>query len=472
MENNNASTAPSSEGSLGSSLKTRHLTMMGLGSTIGAGLFLGTGVGIQAAGPAVLLAYIFAGFIVVCVMQMLGEMAAASPSTGSFAVYAEKALGHWAGFTIGWVYWFMFVMSMGVEITGASAIMHQWFGVPPWIPALVCVLVFTVINLIAVRGFGEFEFWFAFLKIAVIVVFIVVATLLWLGVLPGTRFVGLENFTEVGFAPNGIGGIISALLVVIIAFVGLEVITIAAAEAEEPRESIRVSVRAILWRILFFYLGSVLLICLLLPYSSMGQAKNAAESPFTQILAMANIPAVAGMMEIVIVVALLSAFNAQLYSTSRLLFAMSRAGNAPRILGNIDSRGIPNRAVWVSLFFAFVSIGLQYWNPPGLLTFLMNAVGGCILVIWILIVLSEIRMRRELEKQGPLLVKMWGYPVLPWIVLILLFGIGGIMLFDDASRMQIIAITVISAILIAVSFVVEKKNAARKAINSSTTNKQ
>ncbi|MDO4908259.1 MAG: amino acid permease [Corynebacterium sp.] len=452
------------EGSLGSALKTRHLTMMGLGSTIGAGLFLGTGVGIKAAGPAVLIAYVISAFIVVCVMQALGEMAAAHPTSGSFAVYAENAFGHWAGFTVGWTYWIFFTLSMGIEMTGASALMHEWFNVPQWVPALVCVLIFTVINLVAVRGFGEFEFWFAFIKIAVIIVFIVVGLLLWLGWIPGHHFVGFEHFTEVGFAPNGAKGVISALLVVVIAFAGMEIITIAAAESEDPRESIRLSVRTILWRIILFYLGSVILICLLLPYSSMGRASSAAESPFTHILAMANIPAVTGLMEIVIVIALLSAFNAQLYSTSRLLFAMSRAGNAPRILGHINTRGIPNYAVWVSLFFAFVSILLQYWNPPGLLTFLMNAVGGSVLVIWILIISSEIKMRPQLEKEGTLLLRMWAYPVLPWFVLVLLFGIGILMLFDASARPQVISIAIMTVFLIAISFVVQKKNEHRRSL--------
>lgn len=140
---------------LGSGLKTRHLTMMGLGSAIGAGLFLGTGVGIRAAGPAVLLAYLAAGVIVVLVMQMLGEMASARPSSGSFAAYGQQAFGHWAGFTLGWLYWFMLVMVMGAEMTGAAAIMGSWFGVDPWIPALVAVVFFAVVNFARVRGLGD-----------------------------------------------------------------------------------------------------------------------------------------------------------------------------------------------------------------------------------------------------------------------------------------------------------------------------
>ena len=199
-------------------LKTRHLTMMGLGSAIGAGLFLGTGVGIAAAGPAVLIAYVIAGFITVCFMQMLAEMVAARPSSGTFSTYAAQAFGPWAGFTIGWLYWFMMIMIMAVEITGASAIVAAWFGISPWIPALVAIVAFTVINFSAVKNFGEFEFWFALIKVAVIVAFLIIGVALWLGLLPAGGFVGLETVSEVGFMPNGWSGVATALLAVAFAF--------------------------------------------------------------------------------------------------------------------------------------------------------------------------------------------------------------------------------------------------------------
>src|SRR5699024_6419789 len=310
---------------LGTGLRTRHLTMMGLGSAIGAGLFLGTGVGIRAAGPAVLLAYIAAGVIVVLVMQMLGEMAAARPHSGSFSKYAEDAFAHWAGFSLGWLYWFMLIMVMGAEMTGAAAIMGAWFGVDPWIPALVCVVFFAIVNLAAVRGFGEFEYWFAFIKVAVIIVFLIVGVGLIFGLLPGSTFVGTNNFIgDHGFMPNGLSGVAACLLAVAFAFGGIEIVTIAAAESDQPRRAISLAVRAVIWRISLFYLGSVLVITFLMPYESIDNAETAAESPFTRILDMANIPGAVGLMEAVIVLALLSAFNAQIYATSRLVFAMSR----------------------------------------------------------------------------------------------------------------------------------------------------
>lgn len=440
---------------LGTGLRTRHLTMMGLGSAIGAGLFLGTGVGIRAAGPAVLLAYIIAGAIVVLVMQMLGEMAAARPASGSFSQYGEDAFGHWAGFSLGWLYWFMLTMVMGAEMTGAAAIMGAWFGVEPWIPALVCVVLFAVVNLAAVRGFGEFEYWFAFIKVAVIILFLIIGVALIFGLLPGSTFVGTTNFIgEDGFMPNGISGVASGLLAVAFAFGGIEIITIAAAESDKPREAISLAVRAVIWRISVFYLGSVLVITFLMPYASIDGADTAADSPFTQILSMANIPGAVGFMEAIIVLALLSAFNAQIYATSRLVFSMASRHDAPRIFAKLSNSNVPTNAVLLSMFFAFVSVGLQYWNPTGLLDFLLNAVGGCLIVVWALIALSQLKLRKEFEANKEIsTVRMWAHPWLGIITLVLLGGLVLLMLGDASSRSQVFSVAIVFGFLVALSFV-------------------
>lgn len=438
---------------LGKGLKTRHLTMMGLGSAIGAGLFLGTGVGISVAGPAILLAYIFAGLIVVFVMQMLGEMAAARPASGSFSTYGQMAFGHWAGFMLGWMYWFMLTMVMGAEITGASAIMAQWFGVAPWIPALVCVVLFSIINLAGVRGFGEFEFWFAFIKVAVIGLFLVIGALLIFGLWPNSQPVGLDNFIgEHGFMPNGISGVAAGLLAVAFAFGGIEIVTIAAAESEQPSESIKTAVRSVIWRISLFYLGAVVVICLLLPYESIGGADSAADSPFTLILGMAHVPGVVGFMETIIVLALLSAFNAQIYGTSRFVYSLAQRGDAPRWFRGTNSHGVPIPAILLSVFFSFLSVTLQLSDQKELIGMLFNAVGGCLMVIWFMIALSQIKLRRELEAEGELRVKMWGFPVLSWVTVAMLAALLLLMLSDAGARMQIVAVAVLAAVLIALSF--------------------
>ena len=422
--------------------------MMGLGSAIGAGLFLGTGVGIQAAGPGVLLSYIIAAVIVVMVMRMLGEMASARPASGAFSTYAEMAFGPWAGFVMGWLYWFMLVMVLGAEITAAGAIMGAWFNVPGWIPGLICVVFFAVVNLAKVRGFGEFEFWFAFIKVAVIIGFLIIGAAMIFGLLPGTSFIGMSNIAESGFLPNGIAGVSAGLLAVAFAFGGIEIITIAAAESEDPKRSIITAVRSVIVRILVFYIGSVLVIITLLPYSQIQGADNAAESPFTLVLQQANIPGVVGFMELVIVLALLSAFNAQIYGTSRLVYSMSRRGEAPRFFDKVNKESVPVRAVLMSMTFAFLSVGIQLvFDGSSVLVFLLNAVGGCLLVLWLFISLSEIKLRPQMQRNGEIELKMWGYPYLPWLTILLIVGLGVLMLFDAAARQQVIAVLMVTGFL-------------------------
>ncbi|OFT74679.1 amino acid transporter [Corynebacterium sp. HMSC30G07] len=447
------------DGDLGTGLKSRHLTLMGLGTAVGAGLFLGVGVGIRAAGPAIIIAYIIAGAIVIAVMRMLGEMAAARPSSGSFSTYGRQAFGHWAGFLLGWLYWFLLIMACGAEITGASAMMAGWFNVPQWVPALVVVAFLTAVNLAQVRGFGEFEYWFAMIKVAVIVGFIVIGAALWLGLLPASGFVGFDNVRESGFAPHGVTGIAAGLLAVAFAFGGIEVVTIAAAESENPAQNVKTAVNTIIWRIALFYLGSIAVIVLLLPYAQIDGANSAADSPFTQVLEMANIPGAAGLMEAVIVLALLSAFNAQLYGTSRLIYQLALEGDAPRWTAKTNANAVPTNAVLISVFFAFVAVGLQWWNPPGMIDFLMAATGGCLIVTWTMITLSYIKLHPQIRATT---VRVRGASWVPWVTLAALVGLTVLMLFDASSRTQIISVTILSAVLIGLSFLTKSSKGSRK----------
>ena len=443
--------AASFGGQLSPGMAKRHLTMMGLGSAIGAGLFLGTGAAISTAGPAVLLSYIVAGFIVVLVMRMLGEMAAAMPAAGSFATYAGAAYGRHARFVVGWLYWFMLIMVMGAEMTGASAIMGAWFGVPAWVPALVCMVFFAVVNLVRVRAFGEFEFWFALIKVAVIIGFLVIGVLLIFGLLPGTSAIGTENLTgHGGFMPNGWSGVAAGLLAVAFAFGGIEIVAIAAAESDDPGRNVGFAVRSVIWRISLFYVGSVLVIATLLPWDTLADAETAEQSPFTAVLRMADLPGVVGFLEVIIVLALLSAFNAQIYGTSRMSFSLGKQGDGPKILARTNNAAAPSVAVYVSVFFGFVAVALQWLEWEGLLTFLLNAVGATLLVVWIAITLSQIKLRRKLEALGPLQVKMWLFPWLSYLAIVVVCALAALMLTDESARAQIfaaLAIVVVLAIL-------------------------
>ncbi|GHB69710.1 amino acid transporter [Streptomyces xanthochromogenes] len=419
-------------------LKQRHLTMLGLGGVIGAGLFVGSGAGIAVAGPGIVVSYLIAGAIAMLVMRMLGEMSAAMPASGSFSVHAERALGRWAGFSVGWLYWFLLVVVLAVEATGAAKIANGWApGVPQWAWVLIFMVVFTGANLAAVKNFGEFEFWFAALKIFAIVAFLVLGLLAVFGVLPDTSAVGLANLTgQGGFLPAGWSGVVSGVLAVIFAFGGLEVVTIAAAESDDPVRAVGRAVRSAVWRILFFYVGSMLVIVTLLPWTSM----KPGQSPYVAVLDSIGIPGAGQIMNIVVFVALLSALNANLYGSSRMIFSLAERGEAPKGLLTVSGGGVPRRAVLASVAFGFVSVLLNLKWPDSVFLYMLNAVGAVLLFVWALIALSQLRLRRRIEREAPetLTLKMWAFPFLTWVALAAMAAVLVLMLFDATARPQVL----------------------------------
>ncbi|MGA4878798.1 amino acid permease [Streptomyces lydicamycinicus] len=428
---------------LSAGLKQRHLTMLGLGGVIGAGLFVGSGAGIAVAGPGIVLSYLIAGALATLVMRMLGEMSAAIPASGAFSVHAERALGRWAGFSVGWLYWFLLVVVLAVEATGAAQIAHGWVpAVPQWGWVLIFMIVFTVANLSAVKNFGEFEFWFAALKVTAIVLFLALSLLAVFGVLPDTEPVGLTNLTgHGGLLPHGWGGVISGVLAVVFAFGGLEVVTIAAAESDDPARAVGRAVRSAVWRILFFYVGSMLVIVTLLPWSSMQPGK----SPYVAVLEHIGVPGAGQIMNIVVFVALLSALNANLYGSSRMVFSLAERGEAPRALLKVSGEagsggGVPRRAVLASVAFGFVSVLLNLKWPDSVFLYMLNAVGAVLLFVWGLIAVSQLRLRPRIEREAPgkLTLRMWAFPYLTWAALLAMGGVLVLMLTDDTARPQLL----------------------------------
>ncbi|WP_411115943.1 amino acid permease [Streptomyces sp. 058-1L] len=425
-------------------LKQRHLTMLGLGGVIGAGLFVGSGAGIAVAGPAIVVSYLIAGTLAMLVMRMLGEMSAAMPASGSFSVHAERALGRWAGFSVGWLYWFLLVVVLAVEATAAAQIAHGWVpAVEPWAWVLLFMVVFTAANLTAVKNFGEFEFWFASLKVGAIVVFLGLGVLAVLGRLPDTDPVGMTNLTgQGGFLPNGWSGVVSGVLTVVFAFGGLEVVTIAAAETDDPARAVGRAVRSAVVRILFFYVGSMLVIVTVLPWT----AQQAGLSPYVKVLDSIGVPSAAQIMNIVVFVALLSALNANLYGSSRMVFSLAERGEAPRGLLKVSggsqgkAGGVPRRAVLASVAFGFVSVLLNLLWPDTVFLYMLNSVGAVLLFVWALIAASQLRLRARLEQEAPgaLALRMWWFPYLTWLTLAGLSGVLVLMLTDDAARPQVL----------------------------------
>ncbi|MER5732746.1 amino acid permease [Streptomyces sp. NPDC002138] len=444
---------------LGHGLKQRHLTMLGLGGVIGAGLFVGSGAGITIAGPAIVVSYLLAGALAMLVMRMLGEMSAAMPASGSFSVHAERALGRWAGFSVGWLYWFLLVVVLAVEATAAAKIANGWVpGIAQWAWVLIFMVVFTVTNLAAVRNFGEFEFWFAALKVGAIVLFLVLSTLAVFGVLPDTDPVGLANLTgQGGFAPNGFSGVVAGMLAVVFAFGGLEVVTIAAAESDDPARSVARAVRSAVWRILFFYVGSMLVIVTLLPWRSM----KAGESPYVAVLDSIGIPGAGQIMNIVVFVALLSALNANLYGSSRMVFSLAERGEAPKSLLAVSGGGVPRRAVFASVAFGFVSVLLNLLWPDTVFLYMLNAVGAVLLFVWALIAVSQLRLRPRIEREMPekLTLRMWCFPYLTWVALAGMAAVLVLMLFDDSARPQLLWSGGAAVVVLLVAWVRELRSA-------------
>ena len=331
-------------------LKRRHVTMIALGGVIGAGLFVGSGAVINQTGPAAVLSYLLAGILVVLVMRMLGEMAVANPSTGSFADYARFSLGNWAGFTTGWLYWWFWVIVLAIEAVAGAEIIQRWVDIPIWASSLVLMLLLTLTNLWSVKSYGEFEFWFASIKVAAIIAFIVLALAFALGLTGGD--VGFSHLTSEGFAPEGMGKVLTGVVIVIFAFVGAEIATIAAAESDEPERSVTKATNSVIGRVLVFYVLSVFLIVSILPWDS----TKLGESPFVAALDLIGIPAAADIMNAVVLTAVLSCLNSGIYVASRMMFALANRGDAPQWTVKLNSRGVPARAILLATSFGYVSV--------------------------------------------------------------------------------------------------------------------
>lgn len=444
--------APDAAAPLSHGLKQRHLSMIALGGVIGAGLFVGSGAGIAAAGPSIVIAYAVSGLLVMLVMRMLGEMSAAYPSSGSFSAHAERAIGPWAGFTAGWAFWVLLCTAVGLEGIGAAKIVTGWLpGTPEWAWVALFMVVFCLANLAAVKNFGEFEFWFAALKVGAIALFLVLGVLAITGVLPGTDAPGTANLTgDGGFLPNGGEGLVIGLLASVFAYGGLETVTIAAAESRDPVKGVASAVRTAMWRIALFYVGSMAVIVTLVPWDS---AAVVAQGPYVATLEHLGIPGAGQLMNVVILVALLSAMNANIYGSSRIAYSLVERGQGPKALGRVSS-GVPRVAVLVSCVFGFACVVLSYWRPDDVFPWLLNMIGAVILVVWMFIAVSQLRLRRRLDREAPekLVVRMWAFPALTWIALAGMVAVFVLMAREPDTRVQLYSTGGMTLFLAAVGY--------------------
>ncbi|MEU3773347.1 amino acid permease [Streptomyces sp. NPDC032472] len=443
-------------------LKNRHLSMIAIGGVIGAGLFVGSGGGIAKAGPAILISYLLVGAMVVFVMRMLGEMAAASPNSGSFSAYADRALGRWAGFSIGWLYWFFWVVVLAVEATAGAKILEGWVpAVPQWAWALIVMVVLTATNLGSVASYGEFEFWFAGIKVVAIGAFVVVGMLAVFGVLPGSDNpgAGFAHLTDAGgFMPNGWGSVLTGVLMVVFSFMGSEIVTLAAGESEDPRRAVTKATNSVIWRIGVFYLGSIFIVLTLLPWNDKSIVDKGS---YVAALDSIGIAHAGQIMNVIVLTAVLSCLNSGLYTASRMAFSLGERGDAPKAFAKTSKNGVPTAAILGSVVFGFIAVYFNYTSPDTVFSFLLNSSGAIALFVWLVICLTQLRMRKILVREVPekLTVKMWLFPYLTWATAAMITFVLGYMLYDKDNRETVLYSLLVAAVVIAVGVV---RNARRK----------
>ena len=430
-------------------LKPRHVTMLSIAGVIGAGLFVGSGHAIAQAGPAVLLAYAAAGTLVVLVMRMLAEMAVASPDTGSFSTYADRAIGHWAGFTIGWLYWWFWVLVIPLEAVAAGTILHAWFpGTAIWVFTLVITLLLTATNLFSVKNYGEFEFWFALVKVLAIIGFIILGLLAIFGYLPTSQVSGVAHLSDtIGFMPNGMGAVLAAMLTTMFSFMGTEIVTIAAAESKDPSKQITKATNSVIWRIGLFYLVSIFIVVALVPWNDPSLAQLGS---YQTVLDRMGIPNAKLIVDIVVLIAVTSCLNSALYTSSRMLYSLSKRGDAPAAAKRTNAAGTPYWAVMMSTGAAFVAVFANYVAPAAVFEFLLASSGAIALLVYLVIAVSQLRMRQKRTALGEnISFKMWLFPGLTYAVIVFIVAILTVMLFQEAHRVEIMATGMLSILVVA-----------------------
>ncbi|WP_438284070.1 GABA permease [Pseudomonas alabamensis] len=452
-------TSGKADGQLAQGFKPRHVTMLSIAGVIGAGLFVGSGQAIAAAGPAAIVAYALAGALVVLVMRMLGEMAVASPDTGSFSTYADRAIGRWAGFTIGWLYWWFWVLVIPIEAIAAGVVLNHWFpAVQPWCFALSMTVLLTATNLFSVAKYGEFEFWFAMLKVIAIVAFIALGGVALAGGLPAREVSGLTQLMSAhgGFMPNGWTAIIGALLTTMFSYLGTEAVTIAASESADPARNIAKATRSVIWRISVFYLLSIFIIISVVPWND---PLLPAHGSYQRALELMDIPYAKLMVDLVVLVAVASCLNSSIYIASRMVFSLAKRGDAPGVMGRTSSAGVPRAAVVGSTLIGMATTVVNYFAPSEVFGFLLASSGSIALLVYLAIAFSQLRMRATLERQHQVIAfRMWLYPWLTYAVIGFIVFALGVMFVMPQHRLEVSLTLGLAALIVLVGVITSRRH--------------
>lgn len=460
MANSPISSSARSEqhSSLTPGFKQRHVTMISIAGVIGAGLFVASGRAIAAAGPAAIFAYLIAGLLVVLVMRMLGEMAVASPDTGSFSTYADRAIGHWAGFTIGWLYWWFWVLVVPLEAIAAGTILNTYIpAVDVWMFSLGITALLTITNLFSVAKYGEFEFWFAMLKVISIVAFIGFGVAAIAGLVPAVEVSGVARLTREhgGLMPNGVGSVVGALLTTMFSFIGAEVVTIAASESTDPARQISKATRSVIWRICLFYIGSVFVVISVVPWND---PLLPVHGSYQRTLELLNVPHAKTIVDIVVLVAVASCLNSAIYISSRMLFSLGKRGDAPARFKRTSSRGVPRAAVLGSTAIGLLVTASNFFAPGEVFTFLLSGSGAIALLVYLVIAVSQLRMRHRLVREGaPIECRMWLFPHLTWAVIFVISAVLFVMILLPEHRYEVGSTAFLAAVIAAIGLLKSKR---------------
>ncbi|MFD0711602.1 amino acid permease [Paenibacillus sp. GCM10027626] len=420
-------------------LEQRHITLMSLGAAIGVGLFLGSASAIKLAGPGILLAYALGGAAMFFIMRALGEMAIHNPVAGSFSRYARDYIKPVFGYLTGWNYWFLWVITCMAEITAVGIYMEFWFpDMPRWIWALAALLVMTAVNLIAVKLYGELEFWFALIKIVTIILMIGLGiAMIVFGLGNGGEPLGISNLWQHGgiFA-NGFYGLLMAMPMVLFAYLGIEMIGVTAGEVQNPKKSLSKAIDTVFWRILLFYVGALFVIMSIYPWDEIGKAG----SPFVMTFDKIGIPYAAGIINFVVITAALSSCNSGIFSTARMLFNLGQQGEAPSRFSRVTKKGVPGLATLASAGALLIGVALNYLVPEKVFTWLTSIATFGAIWTWSIILIAQLRFRRGLRsaERNRLSYKMPWYPYSSYLTLGFLAGVIGLMAFNPDTRVSLI----------------------------------
>ncbi|ENX49274.1 hypothetical protein F943_01670 [Acinetobacter ursingii NIPH 706] len=378
-------------------LKNRHIQLIAMGGAIGTGLFLGSAQVIQSAGPSIILGYAIGGLIAFLIMRQLGEMIVEEPVAGSFSHFANKYWGKFPGFLAGWNYWILYVLVAMTELTAVAKYINYWWPhIPSWVSVLFFFVVITAINLTNVKFYGESEFWLAIIKVVAVISMIIFGLYLLFTAGPDSTASFSNLWTHGGFFPNGFDGLFYMLAFLMFAFGGIELIGMAAAEADDPKKTIPKAINQVVIRILIFYVGSLTILLSLVPWNQLDLG-GLDKSPFVMIFSQLGIGWAAHLLNFIILTAALSVYNSGMYANSRMLYGLAQQGNAPAVFKKVNKEGVPIPAVLLSAVLIFGCVLLNYFVPEDALGHLMYVVVGALVLNWAMISLTHLKFRSAMK---------------------------------------------------------------------------